>query len=128
MRIAIFTNTAPTGEKRLPWFPHYAADYLLDPAINSMSPAQRGMFWHMLSNAWQTGGGCLPNEPENFWKWAGAKSLADFEKNKDKVLAQFAVDTQRNLIVNRPLETLWKESQEKSKRFQESGKRGANKR
>jgi uncharacterized protein YdaU (DUF1376 family) len=109
---------------QFPWFPFYVADYLLDPLIRGMTVEQRGMVVELLAHAWR-GGGCLPNEPENLWRLAGAKTPAAFEKHRKKVTQEFLLDRRRNVLVSTRLAPLWKNTTEKSKAFSESGTKGA---
>jgi hypothetical protein len=111
----------------LPWFPFYAADWLLDPAVRGLTVAERGMLIDLLAKTWYLAG-ALPNEPENLWKMAGAKSRAAFEKSRTKLMHDFELDEVSNTWVHQGLAALWNKSKMKSKGFSDSGKKGAHSR
>jgi len=115
---------ASPANGRLPWFRFYAAEYLLDGRIRSITLEQRAMFMELRAQAWYLGG-YLPNDSDNLWRLAGARSRAAFEKHRAKVLFEFDLDSDRNVLVNRTLTEYWEEAVAQSKLLSMWGKKGA---
>jgi uncharacterized protein YdaU (DUF1376 family) len=93
----------PTKPNKPPAFMFYVKDYLGPPAVQLMTPAQRGMYIHMLAKSWDNVPICtLPND-EVLWRAAGARSKQEWDKNKKLVLEQWVLYEETNTWFNERL-------------------------
>lgn len=105
---------------RLPWFPFFVSDWMLDPVVQSMSLATQGAYLKLLCIAWWSDG--IPADHDTIRTLIGAGGdealtpalLSCWEPHPDRP----------GFLHNRRLSTLATDQAEKHAKRREAGKRG----
>lgn len=115
---------------RKPWFPFYAADWLCDLDVMSMTLAERGAYMHLLTIQWREG--FIPNSEATVYRLLGlcfGSRLIDPDNQGlfelTNVLNMFEVDPENpDKLKNKRLEIIRSEADTISEQRAIAGKKG----
>lgn len=105
--------------KKLPYMPFYPADWLIDTA--TLTPAQRGAYIDMISNAWVRNCGTLPDDDSKLAIYA-RMTASEWAENKDAILAFWRLDKRRKVWVNKRLKKERENARTKSQSARDSAR------
>ena len=110
----------------LPWFKLDTLEWLSDANINRMSDCQAGHYIWLRVYAWNAKG-CLPNDVDQLWRLAHAKSKSSFVKGMHLVLAEYRETVVRGepMLVNPRMAASYEDKYRKVKNNQAAGRLGA---